>query len=128
MPAAYSDDLRERVVRAYLDGQGTYVEVAGRFRVGTATVDRWVSRYRRTASVSADPMGGDRHSKFDEASERLLRDMVEAAPDATRIELVWALGEAGIRVSPATVQRALERLDLTRKKRRSTLRNATPSE
>src|SRR5690349_21479122 len=127
MPAAYSDDLRERVVRAYLDGHGTYLEVAERFRVGPAAVDRWVSRYRRTASVTADPMGGDRHSKFDEASEQLLRGIVEAAPDTTRLELVWALADAGLAVSPAAVQRALERLELTRKKRRSTHQNATPT-
>jgi transposase len=125
MPAAYSEDLRERVVRAYLNGEGTYIELGIRFDVGSATVDRWVSRYRRTRSVSPDAMGGDRHSKFDAQSEEALRRMVLACPDATRKELTAALQQLGVPVSEAATQRALERLDLTRKKRRSTPPNAT---
>ena len=128
MPAPYSKDLRERVVRAYLDGHGTYAEVADRFGVGEATVDRWVARVRRTGSVDPDAMGGDRRCKFDEESEALVVALVEEQPDVTRDELVVLLRDrAGLDVSPAGVQRALERLGLTRKKRRSMLRNATPN-
>jgi arginine repressor len=59
-------------------------------------------------------MGGDRLSKFNAASEALLREMVMAAPDAKRDELVAALRDTGLVVSPATVQRALARLGFTR--------------
>jgi putative transposase len=129
MPAPYSDDLRQRVVRAYLDGHGTYAEIAARFEVGVASVDRWVSRFRRTASVSPDPMGGDRNGKFDEDSEEALRYLVSAKPDATREELKDALeAEIELSVSGSAVQRALERLKLTRKKRRSMRQNETKSE
>ena len=82
--------------------------------MGEATVDRWVSRYRSAASVAPDRMGGDRLSKFNAASEALLREMVMAAPDAKRDELVAALRDTGLVVSPATVQRALARLGFTR--------------
>jgi putative transposase len=127
MPAPYSVDLRERVVRAYLSGAGTYAEVASRFDVGEATVDRWVSRFRRAGSVEPDPMGGDRHSKFGESDEATLRELVEEDPDITRDELVRALADRGLEVSTSAVQRALERNALTRKKRRSTLRSETPT-
>jgi transposase len=128
MPAPYSMDLRKRVVAAYLEGEGTYATIAARYNVGEATVDRWVSRQRRSGDVSPHPMGGDRHSKFDTESEAQLAAMVAEDPDATREELVRRVrDELEIAVHPATVQRALVRLGLTRKKRRSTLRSATRS-
>ena len=128
MPRPYSNDLRERVVRAYLDGRGTYREVGEQFNVGEATVDRWVSRFRRLAKVEPDAMGGDRNGKFDEQSEALLRALIEATPDIRRDELVVALrDQAGLVVSPSAVQRAIERLGLTRKKRLSMPRNAIPN-
>jgi transposase len=127
MPAPYSLDLRKRVVTAYISGAGTYVEVGIRFNVGAATVDRWVSRQRKLGTVAPDAMGGDRNGKFDAEDEAWLCAVVEEDPDATRDELVRRLArERGLAVSPAAVQRALERLDLTRKKRLSTRLSATP--
>src|SRR5688572_21561687 len=121
MPGPYSMDLRERVVRAYLEGEGTYEAVAVRFAIGEATVDRWVSRFRNRGSVAADAMGGNRNGKFDEEAEQRVRELVEVDPGVTRVELVRALDEhLELQVSPAAVQRALVRLKLTRKKRRST--------
>jgi transposase len=129
MPAPYGKDLRKRVVDAYESGAATHGEIAIRFTVGSATVNRWVSRHRRTGSVEPDPMGGRRHCKIDESVDARLVDMVEADVDATRLELVRRLrDELNLEVSPSTVQRALQRLNLTRKKRRSTRRSATPSE
>lgn len=126
LPAPYSNDLRNRVVDAYLGGHGSYAEIGDRFDVGEATVDRWVGRFRRANSVAPDPMGGDRHSKFSAADEQTLRQLVADDPDITRDELVRALAGGGLQVSTAAVQRALERNGLTRKKRRSTLLNGTP--
>ena len=130
MPAPYSLDLRERVVAAYDEGAGgTYVEIAIRFDVGEATVDRWVSRHRRTGSVAPDAMGGRRHGKFDAAADARLAAMVAEDVDATRLELMERLRiELGLVVSHSAVQDALQRLGLTRKKRLSMRRSATPSE
>ena len=129
MPAPYSQDLRKRAVNAYLSGDATYEEVAERFAIGPATVNRWVSRQRTKGSLDPDPMGGDRHSKFDNAAEARLAAMVEEDIDATRDELVKKVrDELGLNVSGSAIQRALQRLGLTRKKRHSTHRSATPSE
>jgi transposase len=129
MPRPYALDLRKRVVKAYLSGGGTLEEISKRFDVGVATVDRWVSRQRRTGSVAPDPMGGWRHGKFDQATDATVAKIVEADVDVTRVELVRRLrDELGLRVSPSAVQRSLERLKLTRRKRRFTRRSATPNE
>ena len=42
MPQPYSADLRERVLVAYEQGEGTQVAIAHRFRVSPATVCNWI--------------------------------------------------------------------------------------
>jgi transposase len=123
MPAPLSLDLRHRFIKAYENKEGSLRELAQRFAIGEATADRWWSRYKRTGEIAARPMGGDRHSKFDEDSEAVLEFLVYETPDLTIPELVDALhDEIGLQVSTAAVSRALKRLGLTRKKR---LRNGT---
>ena len=47
---AYSPDLRERIVQAVRQGQSQRA-AAQTFGVGSATVKRYVARYRRTAGT-----------------------------------------------------------------------------
>jgi transposase-like protein len=42
MPQPYSADLRERVLVAYEQGEGSQVVIARRFRVCPATVCNWI--------------------------------------------------------------------------------------
>jgi transposase len=44
MAEAYPVELRERVVKAYEAGQGSYPTIASKFLVGEATVRRWVGQ------------------------------------------------------------------------------------
>lgn len=128
MPAPLSMDLRERIVRAYEAKEGSAAYLAERFDVSQPTVERWLRRHRRTGSVAPSAMGGARNSKFDAHSEQRLREMVAEQPDVLVRELVERLGrELELRVSDSAVRRALHRLGLTRKKRRSTPPSATVS-
>ena len=54
MPNPYPTALRERAVRAYESNDETYVEVAERFAIGEATLQRWVRRQRDTGVL--DPL------------------------------------------------------------------------
>ena len=47
MTRPYSNDLRERVVRAHLDGEPIRA-VAARFGVSVSSVPKWTARYRAT--------------------------------------------------------------------------------
>ena len=88
MPRPHPIELRERVVAAYKSGEGSFRTLAQRFMVGEASVNRWVSRERRTGSVDASPMGGGhRERKVDEAGQALLRDLIDNNPDCTLREL-----------------------------------------
>ncbi len=47
MPQPYSADLRERVLVAYEQGEGSQVAIARRFRVCPATVCNWIRQARK---------------------------------------------------------------------------------
>jgi hypothetical protein len=57
MTAPLSNDLRERVVAAVLNGESSRA-VAARFEVAVSSVVKWSQRYRATGSVRPGKMGG----------------------------------------------------------------------
>ncbi len=79
--AAYSMDLRERVVAACDEGFDTRAEVAERFSVSESWVRRLLQRRRETGSIAPKPRGGGKAPAFDgEAAGRLRRVHPEADP------------------------------------------------
>lgn len=113
---AYSLDLRQRIVQAVADGLSPQ-EAARRFMVGRSTVQRYVQR--AAAADLAPKTSPGRPRRIGPDQEAALRAQLDAQPDATLAEHCdcWAR-EQGVRVSPATMHRALARLAWTRKKRR----------
>lgn len=113
-------DLRQRVVDAYKPGETTYEAIAKQFSVGIASVNRWLSKMRRTGSVAAAAHGGGPARQIDAEGEQLLFLIVEETPDLTLDELAerYATHRGALPKIP-TLQRALDRLGLTRKKKRS---------
>lgn len=111
-------ELRKRIVESYLSKEGSYVEVAKRYKVGAATVNRLVQRFRRTGSLEPDRMGGKRHEyAIDDRGMALIKSLLEDDPTWTREEIQAELRDAlGLEVSVATVGRARQRLGLTRKR------------
>jgi transposase len=113
----YPRELRERVVSAYEDGEGSFVELGRRFKIGEATVNRWVSRKRSSGDVAPKPMGGSRGFLVDEVGERLIRSMLEALPDLTLVEVCEAyLEQRGVAISPQTMSDTVRRLGFRRKR------------
>ena len=111
--AAYSMDLRERVVAACDEGVDTRAEVAERFSVSESWVRRLLQRRRETGSLAPKPHGGGHPPSFEGEAAGRLRAAVAAAPDATLKELAAAVGVA---CSTSATDRALSRLGITRKK------------
>lgn len=124
---AYSLDFRCLVINAYESGEGTIEEVAEQFRVGTAFVKKMLRRHR--AGESLEPHhGGGAPAKLTADAREKLRATVETRPDATLAELQAVLRRAcKVGVSAPTVCRALQRLELPRKKRASSPANAMSS-
>ena len=125
MPKPISVEVRERVVAAHLAGKGSYAEIAELFRVGEASVSRWLRRNRELGTLEPRPPPG-RAPKLDEAKRAVLRELVEDQPDATLAELAKRLHErTGVMLVVSTIHKALEKLGITRKKKTSMRRSAT---
>jgi transposase len=122
----YSRDLRERVITAVRAKKQSLDQIAQTFGVSPATVDNWARRWRETGSVAALPWaGGAKRSLRDCAPA--IRAEVAKQPDATLEELCERVEAAtGVRANVSMMCRELQRLDLPRKKRLSTIANATP--
>ncbi len=105
MPGALPVELRERVVAAHHNGEGTYAELAERFGVGEASVSR-----KRLLQAQ--------HLAW-------LTETIESMPDSTAAELVEGVEELfGVAVSETTVNRTRRRLGFTPKKGTSSRRSA----
>jgi transposase len=90
--------------------------MAIRFCVSGVFVEKLWQRWRRTGSSSPKPPAGGRHSALKDHLELLAHAVVQQ-PDATLAELRDRVVAAhGLRGSPATICRALQRLKLPVKK------------
>lgn len=111
---AYSLDLRKRIVEAVAEGQ-KHQDVAARFKVGVATVRRYLSRSRTGALAAKAPPG--RSSLIPAEAYELLEEQVRQHNDATLAKHceLWET-QQGIKVSVAVMCRTLQRAGLSRKK------------
>jgi transposase len=120
MAKAYSSDLRSRIINTYEEGQLSIRQVAEQFQVGKNFVCNLLQLWRSTGSVSPRPHGGGKPSKFDSAQVAILQGIVQENNDATLEELAKLLDEkCGLKVSPSTICRQLQKLNLTLKKNSS---------
>jgi transposase len=110
----YSMDLRQRSAAAIDHGEGSFREIARRFRVSLSFIARLLRRRRQAGTLEPKPHGGGHPPALDHEGEERLRELVRQHPDATLNELRQQLGVA---CSRSALARALERRELTRKKK-----------
>jgi transposase len=121
MAAAYSMDLRERVIQD-ADAGVPSKTLAERYHVSRAWVDALKQRWRETGSFAPLTQTTFRGRVLAGQEDRL-KALVAAQPDATLAELRDALRtSAGL----ATIWRELRQLDLTVKKNRTRRRATAP--
>jgi transposase len=116
---AYSKDLRLRVLAAVDRGERRE-EIVRLFGVSLATIGRYVKRRRETGEVVARPSPGRTRRICSTVGERrALWAQLEANPEST-LEVHRGLWERerGVRVSVATMSRAIRRLGWTYKQSR----------
>ncbi len=120
---AYSLDLRQRVLDAYLNGEGSQEHVAQRFSVSRSFVQKMLRLHRSGASIAPKPRGGNHAPKIAEADLPVVAALVEAQPDATLEELCAGFADQALKsVSITTMHRATKRLGYTVKKNTPRLR------
>lgn len=114
---AYPKELRERVAAAARQGLHSLAEVAEIFGVGLTFVKKMLKLNRAGESL-APRHGGGAAPTLTEDHLAMLNAAVETRPDATLDELRdFMTDECAVTVSCATLCRALQKLDLPRKKK-----------
>jgi transposase len=102
MGAAYSHDLRERVMAAVDGGLGVY-SAAPMFRVSVSSMYKALGRRRATGAVTAHKSGGGPKPKL-AAYDEALRAQVAQKADITLVELqAWLANDRAVKVSVGCV-------------------------
>lgn len=111
---AYSQDLRERVLRA-LDRGDRPTEIARRFEVSRIWVYQVRERVKQTGQRSSFQIGGHRRSRLAER-EQMLRRWIAAEPDLTLVEMRQRLAQQGVSIKIGALWHQLNKWNLTFKK------------
>lgn len=122
MARAFSEDLRQRVVKA-IDGGLSTREAARQFDIGISTAGSWHRLWRRSGDVRAGRQGQPVGSKLD-SHEAFILDLVEERKDIALVEIVERLAkERGVKACPSTIWYFFDARAMTYKKRQRTPAN-----
>lgn len=117
MPVAYSEDLRGRVIAAWVAKEGSQRQIAQRFKVSLSFVRNLLRHYRQSGQIGAKRRGGYLQPIIRDEHLVLVKSLVEAQNDLLLSELCDRFREnTGITVSVPTMHRAVQRLNLRSKK------------
>lgn len=115
---AYSLDLRQKIVESYEAGGISQRELATQFRVSTFFVVKVLGLHRRGERLQAKRRGGRVKPLLSGEMREYLRNQIAVQNDLSLAELSNLIeAEFGLKVSPPTVCRALQKMNLRRKKR-----------
>jgi transposase len=111
---SYSQDLRDRVLRALARGEGPSA-IAQRFEVSRFYVYQVRDRMREIGVRSSFQIGGHRRSRLEDA-ESTLRRWITSEPGLTLEQLRERLASQGIEIKTGALWHQLNKWDLTFKK------------
>lgn len=113
---AYSEDLRRKIIDTYNNKEGSIRQVSVRFKVSRSFVQKLLKQHQQIGSLAPLPHGGGTVPKLTNYVPTIEK-LLEEKNDATLPELCQNLKErTGISVSPSTLCRFLQKLNITRKK------------
>ena len=112
--AAYSQDLRDRVLRGLARGERP-VDIARRLEVTRVWVYQVKDRYESSGERCSHRVGGYRRSRL-AGKEALLHDWIKKQPDLTLAEICQRLAENGIDIKVPALWHQLDKWNLSFKK------------
>jgi transposase len=81
--AAYSIDLRQKILRACERRLGSQRTIANVFGVRLAFVEKVLRQYRATGDIAPKPHAGGQKPRLDAAAQTVVQRLVVDPPDAT---------------------------------------------
>jgi transposase len=122
MPRAYSQDLRDRVIDAVVQGGESRRAAARRFGVSDASAVKWLQRFERLGDREHAVLGGYRKSRIKAHREWLLA-VIATEPDMTLAALCDRLfAEHGLRTDTGSLSRFFGSEGISFKKNRAAQR------
>jgi len=122
MPKAYSQDLRERVIKAVTEGRMSRRSAARRFGVSESSAIKWLQGYEREGRLQPRGTGGHRPSKTKPEREWLLAAL-SAERDITLAALsAKLLAERGVKADTGMLSRFFRSEGISFKKNRAAQR------
>lgn len=122
MAKAYSQDLRDRVIKAVMEGQMSRRSAARRFDVSESSAVKWLQGYEREARPHPRGTGGHRPSKTKPERHWLLA-VIAAEPDITLLALsAKLLAERGVKADTSMLSRFFLSEGISFKKKRAAQR------
>jgi transposase len=123
-----SQDLRQRIVETYAEGEGSIRQLAKRFKVCTSTVFKLQKQYRETGDLTPKPKGGSKPKQTTPENLDIIREILTKNNDATLSELCDLMNKVtGQNISITSMHRLIEKLGWTRKKDYARHRAKKPS-
>ena len=119
-----SQDLRQRVVAAVLEGGLSNNKAAARFGIAISTANLWVRKFKATGSLAHGKIGGHKPATLSGPHRDWLIERCRSGVDFTLRGLVAELAQVrGLKVDYVSVWRFVHAEGLTHKKRPSTRAN-----
>lgn len=120
MPAPYSEDFRQKAIAAVERGERK-IEVSRMFNISRNTLDQWLQRQEQTGKCEAitNYQCGNRHKITD---WQRFGAFVQQHGDKTQAQMAELWGDG---VTQQNISDALQKLGLSRKKRRTGIANGT---
>lgn len=112
--AAYSQDLRDRVLRGLARGDRP-VDIARRLEVTRVWVYQVKDRYESSGERCSHKVGGYRRSRLAD-KKVLLHDWIKTQPDLTLAEMCERLAEHGVVIKVSALWHQLDKWNLSFKK------------
>jgi transposase len=117
MPKPYSIDLRQKIVEAYENKEGSMRKLAKRFKVSKDFVAKLLKRVKQTGQMAPKPHGGGHPPSIKAIGQTFLKELIESQPDLILEEIRDEYNRYFEPVSRSTIDRTLIKLKLTRKKK-----------
>ncbi|WP_041391740.1 helix-turn-helix domain-containing protein [Pleurocapsa sp. PCC 7327] len=125
----YSLDLRQKIVMAYENQEGSIRQLAKRFKVSPDCVRRLLKRFYSEGKIEPKSYSGGNQPLLQPQHLEVLTTLVEEDNDATLSELAQRLeAQTKLQVSNSTISRGIKKLNLTRKKNSQGNRSLYPGE
>ena len=110
-------DLRERIVEAYEQKEGSMRCIGKRFKVGKNTVLRLTKQKKETGDITAKAKGGSKPKQTTPENQILISKILLEQNDATLSELCDLMSaETGKPISISSMHRLIQKIGWTHKK------------